>query len=77
MKKTVKSKELALVQKESDLSSVKNALTVKEKELISSNERAQKLDNQLNDLRIKSKAQQDEIDRVSSITWYQKLFGKK
>ena len=77
LKQTVRTNETAISKIDSELASTKNALLTKENELKTSNERIKKLEAQVKVLEAKNKAQIEEIDRVSSITWYQKLFGKK
>ena len=77
LKMTIKSKESIISQKDGEITSVKKTLISTEKELTSSNERILILEQRIKELEDKSQAQLKEIDRVSSITWYQKLFGKK
>lgn len=77
LKQTVKTKETAIFERNAELASSKKTLTTKENELKNSYEKIKKLEEQVKKLEAKNKAQSEEIARISSITWYQKLFGKK
>lgn len=70
LKQTVRTKETDIFKKDAELVSINRALTTKESELKISYEKIKRLE-------AKNKAQIEEIARISSITWYQKLFGKK
>ena len=50
---------------------------LKNGELKASNEKVKRLEEQIKRLESQNRAQSKEIARISSITWYQKLFGKK
>lgn len=77
LKRSEESKETMLAQKVTELVSIKKALAEKEGELKAGNEKVQRLEEQVKNLEAQNKAQKKEIARISSITWYQKLFGKK
>lgn len=77
LKRSVKSKETTIAQKDAELVSVKKTLTEKDGVLKATNERVKRLEDQVKKLEAQNKAQSKEIARISSITWYQKLFGKK
>lgn len=76
LKRNVKSKETTIAQKDAEIVSAKTNLTEKDGELKASNERVKRLEDQVKKLEAQNKAQSKEIARISSITWYQKLFGK-
>ena len=73
----MKSKETTIAQKDAEIVSVKRTLTEKDGELKNTNEKVKKLEEKVKKLEAQNKAQSKEIARISSITWYQKLFGKK
>lgn len=77
LKRSVKSNETTISQKDSEIASVKKTLTEKNGELKASNEKVKRLEEQVKTLESQNRAQSKEIERISSITWYQKLFGKK
>ena len=77
LKQIVKSKEETIAKKDAEIVSVKNNLTKKDGDLKTINKNVKKLDEQVKTLEAQNKALNKEIARISSITWYQKLFGKK
>lgn len=77
LKQIVKSKEETIAKKDAEIVSVKNNLTKKDGDLKTINKNVKKLDEQVKTLQAQNKALKTEIARISSITWYQKLFGKK
>jgi len=77
LKRSVKSNETTIAQKDAELVSVKKTLTEKDGVLKATNEKVKRLEDQVKKLEAQNKAQSKEIARISSITWYQKLFGKK
>lgn len=77
LKQIVKSKEETIAKKDAEIVSVKNNLTKKDGDLKTISKNVKKLDEQVKTLQAQNKALKTEIARISSITWYQKLFGKK
>ena len=77
LERSLKSKETTIAQKDAEIASVKKTLTEKNGELKASNKKVKRLEEQIKRLESQNRAQSKEIARISSITWYQKLFGKK
>lgn len=77
LRQNVNTKDTTISKKNEEIVALNRTLANKKGELNTSNEKVKKLEEHVRRLESLSKAQSEEIARVSSITWYQKLFGKK